>query len=211
MKSPNLKRRAGIVLLSGLFLILVTACSVTAQRSSPETIPDPQLLQNFPADWTINGRISMIHKDENWYARFNWIQQNQDFQISFTGPLGETELQVSQIEQNIRLKTPSIERSSDNLEQLLFQETGWKLPVSSLRYWSHGQPDPHMNAQLEYNEQQQISDIYQAGWHIHYPKRMQVDPYMLPKKIIVTEQDLKIKIIITSWHLGDSALELNER
>jgi len=207
----SIKYRAGFISLSALVLFMLSACSVTQQKPSPETVPDSQSLQNFPADWTINGRISMIHKDENWYARFNWIQQNQDFQISFTGPLGETELQLSQIEQNIRLKTPSIERSSDNLEQLLFQETGWKFPVTSLRYWSHGQPDPNAEAQLKYNEQQQISDIYQAGWHIRYPKRMSVDSYLLPKKIIATEQDLKIKIIISNWLLGEAALELDER
>lgn len=205
------KCRAGSVLLSGIFLLTITACSVTQQQTLPETIPDSQPSSKFPSAWTINGRISMIHKNENWYARFNWIQQNQDFQISFTGPLGETELQVSQIEQEIRLKTPSRERSSDNLEQLVFQETGWKFPVTSLRYWSHGQANPNMKAQIKYNEQLQISDIYQAGWHIRYPKRMSVSPYLLPKKIIATEQDLKIKIIITRWLLGEAAHEINDR
>lgn len=201
--------RLGNVLLSGLVLFLANACSVAPQKTSPDA--SVQSLQDFPAHWTINGRISMIHKEDNWYARFNWIQSAQDFQIRFSGPLGETELQLSQVGTDIHLRTPAGQRSSDDLEQLLWQETGWKFPVTSLRYWSYGRPNPNLKAELKYNELQQISDIYQAGWHIQYPKRMSVASYLLPKKIIATEQDVKIKIIITNWLLGEAALELDDR
>ncbi|MDX2503682.1 MAG: lipoprotein insertase outer membrane protein LolB [Gammaproteobacteria bacterium] len=201
--------RAGALILPVLSFFMISGCSVTQPKpsddpTSPEDRGKQQNMAAFPDTWTILGRISVVNEHENWYARFNWGQQKEDFQISFMGPLGETELQISQIAENIQLKTPSYERTSDDLEQLLFQETGWKFPVKFLRYWSHGVPNPNMAAQIKYNEQQQISAIDQAGWHIQYPKRMQVDQYWLPKKIIVTEQGVKIKIIITSWRLGES-------
>lgn len=197
--------RAGVLILSGSSIFAVSGCSFIQHLPPSETSSAESVAQTpakFPDVWTIRGRISVINEQENWYAKFNWAQKKEDFQISFTGPLGETELQVSQIAQNIRLKTPSYERSSNDLEQLIFLETGWKFPLTSLRYWSHGMPDPDTGSQIKYNEQQQITDIYQAGWHIQYPKRMRIDQYWLPKKIIVTEQNIKIKIIISSWHLG---------
>jgi len=198
-------------LLISILLLLVSSCTVTPlsqEKKSPEKKEITAHNRQYDV-WRINGRISFVNEQENWYAKFNWIQQKDDFQISFTGPLGETELQISQIDKHILLKTPSGETSSDDLEQLLFQETGWKFPVTSLRYWSQGYPDPNIAAQLKYNEQQQISDIFQAGWHIQYPKRMEVAQtsglnVVLPKKIIATEQNVKIKLIITSWHLGES-------
>ncbi|MCK5664068.1 MAG: outer membrane lipoprotein LolB [Thiotrichaceae bacterium] len=193
-------------LLISIFLLLVSSCTLIPQSQIKKEISSNIMQYDV---WRINGRISFINEQENWYAKFNWMQQKEDFEIRFTGPLGETELQISQIDKHILLKTPSGETSSDDLEQLLFQETGWKFPVTSLRYWSQGYPDPNIAAQLKYNEQQQISDIFQAGWHIQYPKRMEVEQTsgliaVLPKKIIATEQNVKIKLIITSWHLGES-------
>ncbi len=193
-------------LLISIFLLLVSSCTLTPQSQKKKEISSNIIQYDV---WRINGRISFVNEQENWYAKFNWMQQKEDFEIRFTGPLGETELQISQIDKHILLKTPSGETSSDDLEQLLFQETGWKFPVTSLRYWSQGYPDPNIAAQLKYNEQQQISDIFQAGWHIQYPKRMEVEQTsgliaVLPKKIIATEQNVKIKLIITSWHLGGS-------
>lgn len=195
------------MLLPLALLILLSSCS-TIQKPDTESEPAAQVSENFPLSWTINGRISVIHETENWYARFNWIQQHQDFQIRFTGPLGETELQISQIDQDTLLKTPSLERRSDDIEQLVFQETGWQFPVTSLRYWSQGRPDPGMASQVAYNAQQKISNIHQADWHIQYPERVSVDGYLLPKKIIVTRQGLKIKIIVTQWLLGEAAQKL---
>lgn len=208
------------VILMLTVLLFISGCTTTALRSSePVSEPDSasiqqQLLADIPDSWTIIGRISVINGQENWYAKFIWTQKKQDFQLSFTGPLGETELQISQIDDHVRLKTPSEERSSHNLEQLLEQQTGWVLPITSLRFWSQGHPDPEMNSRLKYNKQQQIIDIFQAGWHIQYPKRMQVEQLsgaeiLLPKKIIATRQDIKIKLIVTRWHLGESSFKLN--
>lgn len=194
-------------ILISILLLFTSSCTTFSTTTTANK--GLQSSGSIADTWRINGRISLINEQDNWYAKFNWLQHKQDFQISFTGPLGETELQISQINGHILLKTPSGESTSDNLDQLLFQETGWKFPVSSLRYWSQGYPDPDIAAQIKYNDQQQVSDIFQSGWHIQYPKRMQVEQLsggniLLPKKIIATEQNVKIKLIITSWHLGDA-------
>jgi outer membrane lipoprotein LolB len=160
-------------------------------------------------NWTIYGRISVINDEENWYAKFIWIQKQKDFQLSFIGPLGETELQVSQMGQKVYLESTSGIRSGDDLEQLIWQETGWKLPLNSLSYWSKGLSNPNIKARLKYNKQQ-ISDIFQAGWHIQYPKRMLLDSVLVPKKIIATKEDIKIKLIITQWLIRQDSIEFNE-
>lgn len=210
LKSANKIKQILFYFQIAALLLILAGCSITQNTTTPEWDEIPGPLSDFPENWTINGRISVIHENENWYARFNWIQQDQDFEIRFTGPLGETELQISQIGQVMRLKTPSTERTTDDIEQLMLQETGWQFPVKSLRFWSRGQPDPRFESRASYNQQKLISDIYQSGWHIQYPKRMQVGKYRLPKKIVVTEQNLKIKIIVTQWFLGESVFQINK-
>ncbi len=160
----------------------------------------------LPDNWTINGRISIINGEENWYAKFIWIQQGANFQLSFTGPLGETELQVSQVAQHVFVRTPSGEHHGTDLEQLLRRETGLEFPINSLRHWLQGRPDPDMSSRLKYTADHSINDIFQDGWHIQYPKKMRVEQgskteILLPKKIIAQKQMIKIKLIITRWSL----------
>lgn len=191
------------ILFLFIFLFTTSSCSIISpEPDAPENTA--QALDDFPQEWSIHGRMSIINGTENWYAKFIWSQKKSDFQIGFMGPLGEIELLLTQKGQITSIKTPSnehrYESSSDNLEKLLFKETGWKLPINSLRYWSYGMPNPDAVTKIKYDNTGNISDLYQQKWHVQYPKRMQVGKYYLPKKIIVTEQELKIKIIITRWN-----------
>jgi len=178
---------------------MLTGCSMTPLDTRSNIVPPA--LHDFPSRWITHGRISIINDKENWYAKFIWQQQGDDFQLSFMGPLGETELQLTRKDEKNYLKTPSYERSSFELEHLLFEETGWKLPVNSLRYWSYGSPDPDVLTKILYDKQGNISDLFHNEWHIQYAKRVLVGQYFLPKKIIVTKQSVKIKIIITQWDI----------
>lgn len=198
--------RNGASVFLVLLLLLNSACT-TLEPSKPIA---SSIATQIPSQWTANGRISVIRGAENWYARFSWIQQKDDFKIRFTGPMGETQLQVSQIGSDVRLKTPSVEKTGNDLELLILQETGWIFPVSSLHYWLHGKPEPDITAKIKYNDAAQIWEILQQGWKIQYPRWMLVNQLTLPKKIIVTKADLKIKIIISQWLLAKQALTLQE-
>ena len=197
------------ILLVIIALLHISSCSQMSPQSA-QTHIIAQSLQDFPQQWSIHGRMSIINEQENWYMKFIWLQKDEDFQISFMGPLGETELLVTHKDEVTQLKTPSYVRSTDDVEQLLYNETGWRLPVSSLRYWSYGMPNPDMETQIKYDESAYISELFQENWHIQYPKRIQVGRYYLPKKIIVTEQNLKIKIIISQWDLEHTEMEFKK-
>ncbi len=199
---------------SALLLLLLLSLSACTMLETPQTGNLPVHETTIPQAWTANGRISVIRGEDNWYARFSWIQQGNDFQIRFTGPLGETRLQVRQTGSDVRLNTPSVAKKGSDLEQLILQETGWIFPVSSLRYWLHGQPEPLVTAKIQYNKTAQIQAIDQQGWHIHYSRWMSVAENaaakkVLPKKLVITRDNLKIKIIISQWLLAQHSLQLS--
>jgi|GEM_PF-3208816 len=184
-------------------MLLLSACSnvPNAINSRENSV---QSLDSIPQHWRIKGRISMVKEQQSWYARFNWLQQQKDFQIRFTGPLGETLLQLTQQDHSVRMKTPSGETRSEDIEQLLFQQTGWELPIKSLKFWLQGFPNPEISARIHYDKKQYIREFYQAGWHIEYPKRHALlsplgTNLLLPKKIIAHKEDVKIKLIISHW------------
>ncbi len=202
---------SGWTLISLIFILnlLLPGCTNISKHTGSENTP-PQHIE-LPDNWTINGRISIINGEENWYAKFIWIQQGEDFQLSFTGPLGETELQVSQVAQHVSVRTPSEEHHGTDLEQLLRRETDLEFPINSLRHWLQGRSNPDMSSRLKYAADHSINDIFQDGWHIQYPKKMKVEQAsktetLLPKKIIAQKQMIKIKLIITRWLLSPDKL-----
>ncbi len=184
------------LLISWMLLVLcnLSGCGghLTTTRHALDSV------HTLPANWSMSGRLSIVNEDENWYSSFNWVQQGNDFYVRFMGPLGQTELELRQSGSKVQLKTPSYVRHSDDLEQLLFQETGWRLPLTSIRYWALGRANPAQKATVKRNGQQ-IVGIKQSGWQIEYPRYMQVEDRYLPKKIIVTDPPVKIKIIVTAW------------
>jgi outer membrane lipoprotein LolB len=189
--------QAGILMC--LFSIVLSGCSIFPGASPMK----PSFLQQpLPENWSLNGRISIIQDEENWYAKFSWQQFSEDFQISFSGPLGETELQIIQKGELTLIKTPSTVRQSTDPEGFVYQETGWHVPIHSLRYWVTGQADPSQKASIQYNEQQLITELRQDGWLVQFPRKVPVDGYQMPKKIIVTKAGLKIKMVITRWSLS---------
>ncbi len=199
-----------------LSLLLLNACTSTSINHSESPVEQSvaQTRDRLPKNWTLSGRISLTTEQENWYAKFIWIQKNQDYQLSFTGPLGATELQISLRGQKVTIKTPSGERSGYDLEQMLSQETGLDLPISSLRYWLQAYPNPNAPAKITHNKHQQITAIEQSQWHIQYPKRIWVKQQSgallsLPKKIVAKGQDTKIKLIISRWQLGEANFDEN--
>jgi outer membrane lipoprotein LolB len=192
--------------VSGIALVLwsVTGCSGHLPQHK-EVMESGKIL---PSSWSMNGRLSITNESENWYSGFNWVQQGDDFYIRFMGPMGQTELELRQSGKDVLLKTSSYERQSNELEQLLLQETGWRFPVHSMRYWVMGKVNPDEKASVKRNEQL-ITSIKQSGWYIEYSRYLQVNEYYLPKKIIVSDPPVKIKIIVTSWSFNVNSLSLD--
>lgn len=184
--------------------MLLTACTQVSLKK------DPFQQQNnlaLPASWLINGRVSISQEEENWYAKFSWLQDSNNFQLRFTGPLGETQLLLTKIGDNILLKTLSGETRGNNLEQLLHQQTQWNLPISSLLYWIQAKTNPQFKAQV-LPDSYPIEMIQQLGWTIKYPKYVLVkntaeEEFLLPKKVFATKKQVKIKLIVSNWQLDN--------
>ena len=199
----SFKRFVLTLLVSGLLAAVWTISGCSGHF--PERTETLETEKKLPDNWSMNGRLSISNEDENWYSRFHWVQQGDDFYIRFMGPLGQTELELRQVGNSIQLKTPSYERRSNDLEALLLQETGWRFPLKSMRYWALGRANPDKTARVKRREQL-VTGITQSGWHIEYPRYMQINEYHLPKKIIVTDPQVKIKIIVTDWSFEASTL-----
>ena len=147
--------------------------------------------------WSFEGRLALTGKNDSWSASINWGHKPDDEKIKLSGPLGQgaTEIQLTGDLVTID-RGDGQTQSSIQPEEFINQQLGMFVPVRSLRYWVVGLPEP-TTAFVE-----TATGFNQAGWLIEYKQMQPVDDQSMPRKITVTNEQVKLKLIIDQWVLN---------
>jgi outer membrane lipoprotein LolB len=179
----------------GLWLLL-TAC--TSSVLLPEQDNNSALGLQI---WQVQGRLAAINGNESWPASVRWQQNHDDYSIDLIGPLGQGRISVQGNADTVELTTEQEQLQAADPDTLLAQATGLALPISGLRYWIRGVPDPAAPARIVRNADGRITLLEQNGWQINYPNWIQQQGVDLPKRIQAQQDSLKVKIAISTWTL----------
>jgi outer membrane lipoprotein LolB len=187
-----------------LLLLLLSACS-TMPSHSP--VADPEMAwqerqYHLAAldDWTLAGRLAIQSDHEGWHVAINWEQQNQNYSILLTAPLGQGSLKLDGNADSVTLLTDEGETlSASDPGELLYRRFGWRIPVKALRYWVLGVPAPGARRDEQLDEYGRLVQLQQDGWEIHfldYEPRMGIE---LPGRVFVNNHQAKVKLVISDW------------
>ena len=190
--------------LAGLLAVLLLAgCTTTpAPRSSASAAT--------LSAWQFNGRVSLTRGDEGWHAGLHWQEQAGSFYLRVSGPLGQGGFQLNGDARGVVLVDADGQTfAAQDADTLLVQVTGWELPVSGLRHWIRGLPEPAAGeAQANRDEAGQLRRLEQSGWTINYERYQVVDGVSLPAKLRLVREDVAVRIVIDQWQLGNVAARL---
>lgn len=197
--------RALLISLLGLSLL---ACSTSPQRpvaSDPEEAwQDRHHSLSTLQQWQLTGRLGIQTENEGWNATLNWKQQQKQYTIMLVAPLGQGTIQLRGDEQRVTLNTGEEEELfATKPEILLYREFGWRVPVSSLRYWVLGLPAPGA-AKRELDGYGRLSRLYQNGWEIQFLNYESQGDIELPSKIFINNHRAKVRLVINQWQLDPS-------
>ena len=154
--------------------------------------------------WKIKGRIGFRTADNAQSATFRWQQKADKFKILLSGTLGLGSMGIDGTPTYIEFRqTDGQIIRSNNPDSLLQAQTGWNLPISQLSSWLLGYPGNNESeiTQLILNESGQLISFNSATWEIKYSKYHLVDDLVLPHKLIIRNEEIKITIIIKTWVL----------
>jgi outer membrane lipoprotein LolB len=117
-------------------------------------------------------------------------------EVHLAGPLGAgaTVLELTPAGLSINGKPPSDAQVAELQERL-----GFELPLTHLRYWLLGIPDPRSVFELTRNAQDRAAHLSQAGWSIDYDKYLPSEGDFLPGRLVLTREDARVRIAIDSW------------
>ncbi len=190
----NLKAR-----VFGLYLVILMVSGCTTEIVAPETLYSKitrESLYNLE-QWSFEGRLGLTGIKDSWQANINWQHRSSDEEIRLSGPLGQGATIIK-----LTGKLVTIDRGNDKIqtslepEAFISQQLGMFVPVRSLRYWVIGVPEPgspYVEAGLGFR---------QAGWLIEYKQMQRVNAQNMPRRITVTNEKVKLKIMIDQWILN---------
>lgn len=146
--------------------------------------------------WDLDGRAAVALGQEGWQASLNWRQTGADSELHLAGPLGIGALVIKATPSGLSLNGAA---PSDTVVARLQDRLGFELPLDELRYWLLGIPDPQRPFELTRNAQDRAARLSQAGWSIDYEAYMTGDRDLLPKRLILTRADARVRIAVDHW------------
>jgi outer membrane lipoprotein LolB len=189
-----------IKLLSRWFLVLIlTGCSTVPleQEVRYSKIAREHLYKM--EQWSFDGRLSLTGKNDSWSASINWWHRTKEEKIKLSGPLGQGATIIKLSGSSVTIdRGDGKQQTSEHPEEFVNQQLGMFVPVRSLRFWVIGMPEP-TTAFVE-----TVSGFSQGGWLIEYKQMQSTDNQSMPRKIFVTNGEVKLKLIIDQWDLNDA-------
>ncbi|MEE8607300.1 MAG: outer membrane lipoprotein LolB, partial [Nitrospiraceae bacterium] len=73
-------------------------------------------------------------------------------------------------------------------QQLLFDTTGWRLPLDGLNYWVLGLPVPDTPGTQALDRSGRLKSLDQLGWQVRFLRYRRHGVYEFPSKLFIRRQ-----------------------
>lgn len=155
-------------------------------------------------NWRISGKLGARFPENSGSARLRWLQQGQHYRIDLSGPFGQGQTRITGTPNSASLRqSGEAPIEADSAQELLWQTTGWLIPVEQLLYWVRGIPDPHSQpTHWQKTSAGLLAELTQKGWHLKYEDYTLVnETWHLPTRIVATRDDIRLTLVIYDWSL----------
>jgi outer membrane lipoprotein LolB len=147
-------------------------------------------------EWQLAGRAAVAVGTQGWQASLDWHQRGVAAEMHLAGPLGVGALVLKQTPAGLSLNGAP---PSDAVLLQLQERLGFELPLTNLRYWLLGVPDPRSAFDLTRNDQDRAAQLTQAGWAVTYDKYVVVGADWLPARIVLVRDAVRVRIAVDHW------------
>jgi outer membrane lipoprotein LolB len=150
--------------------------------------------------WEFTGRIGVSAGVEGFNGKLRWSQDGEGFRATVSGPLGTGSVRI---EGNAKIVTVTDKKGEatelEDPEIDLRLRYGWTIPVTSLRYWALGIPDPSQPAESEFGEDGLIQRIEQRDWVVTISQYRDGGGQPMPRRLSARNDDAKVRLVIDKW------------
>lgn len=202
IQGMNTMKKSWIIkLLLSLSFALLASCATTPRPTTTAlTWPQREAQLNAIQSWTLHSSFSVYHANQLSIASLTWQQQGKYFKQRVAGPFNLGGVRIEGQPGRVTMyKSAQQQFTASTPEELLQDQLGLYLPVSNLYYWVRGLPAPGPITSQQFDANHHLSNLQQSGWTIQYPSYINVNGVDLPNKILLSNSDYQVKLIIKQW------------
>ena len=152
------------------------------------------------AHFQIKGRVAVAAGQDGFSATLHWVQDGPQSQIDLDGPLGVGGMRVTSDGSTLSLINAHGERlDSEAARAELRTRLGFDVPLSSLRYWILGVPDPATPAPEGLDVDRRLASLQQNDWQIEFADYVAVKGEWLPGRMTLRRAEVRVRLIVDHW------------
>lgn len=188
-----------------LLLLILAGCTPVRTVTPPaEEARRAELLTMH--SWEIRGRIAFKSGAEGGQANLHWQQAGERSLIRLAGPFGAGAYDVIWEPERVSVADAVGEQSilytgAAAAEQFLQAQLGWSFPAGSTRYWVMGLLDPAAAGEEQRSADGTLVAIQQHGWSVRFERFKDVQGYVLPVRLELSNANANLRMVITRWTL----------
>ena len=190
-------------------LSLLSACVTVNQTTPVDDIDKTWLtrtgyLYEHPY-WTAKMSLLGVTEEQKFKTKVIWQQQGDRYQIKLQDFIGRTVAIIDGSEASVVVKTSKGQRyQGDDAETLIQELFDMQIPVSGLRYWLQGVPQPDSQLdELKLSAEGLAESMHQHGWQMSYPYYLANDPFKMPSQVKLAIDDLSLTVKISQWDFSE--------
>lgn len=202
-----------VALAAVLFpLLLLGGCATQDARPVPDDRDAAWQLRLKSLDtldrWDLRARIAVRVGDDGGQANLHWTRQQHRNDLRLVGVWGKGLLRLNFDGKQAELTDEYGQvRTGPDAGELLYEATGWVIPVSSLNAWMAGRP-VSAEAETRLDQYGRLARIVEAGWEVEYQEYQQFGQWELPRRLKLSQKfsinagrAVSLRMVVNSWQV----------
>jgi outer membrane lipoprotein LolB len=152
--------------------------------------------------YEVNGQLAVATASEGFSANLRWQQQGVASDLLLRAPLGVGGAHLNFDGEVLRVtNSQGTQLEGVTAQAELVRVLGFEPPLTSLRYWLLGAPNPAGVATETLNAEQRLAQLQQGEWQVDYGEYQRAGSLWLPRRVALHRGEVKVKLQLSHWQL----------
>jgi len=188
--------------------VLLASCAVTPPASIAElTASEQQTVLRELSGYSLDGRVAVRAGEEGWQATVRWQQRGDVSEVRLSGPFGAGAVRLRLQRDELQVTDSRGHKlQGEQANDALRQQLGFVPPLTSLRYWLVGLPDPALQSGESVGAGgTAAAEFDQQDWHLRYEdfrgEKTARGNVLAPRKLTATREAIRLRLVVDRWRL----------